>query len=203
MVPNSTVVPETVEPPGRDRVVYVGALTRARGALEMIEVGRLLVGSGVAVHLVGGADGEVAEALRTAHALGEVVWHGFVRNDEAMKQLSGALAGLSLLHDEANYRHSRPTKVIEYMAHGVPVITTPTPPARALVEAAGAGVVVPYADPAAVAAAVRRLAADPESAEVMGRFGHEAARRDHDWARDGEAFVRQLEEWAASAGDGS
>jgi glycosyltransferase involved in cell wall biosynthesis len=196
VVPNSTVVPATVEPPGRDRVVYLGALSRARGAFDLVDVGRRLAGSGVAVHLVGGADAAVSDAMAAADAAGDVVWHGFVPNDQALGLLSGALAGLSLLHDEANYRHSRPTKVIEYMARGVPVITTPTPPAAALVRSAGAGVVVPFEDPAAVTAAVLELAADPERVAAMARRGHEAALRDHDWTRDGADFVRQLEEWA-------
>ncbi len=196
VVPNSTVVPASVTPPGADRVVYVGALTRARGALDMIEVGRLLAGSGVTVHLVGAADDEVRAPLEAAAAAAQVVWHGFVPNDQALALLDGALAGLSLLHDEANYRHSRPTKVIEYMAYGVPVVTTPTPPAKELVESAEAGVVVPFEDPAAVAAAVRALAADPQRAAAMARHGHDAAVRDHDWTRDGKAFVAQLEQWA-------
>jgi glycosyltransferase involved in cell wall biosynthesis len=196
VVPNSTVVPAVVQPPGRDRVVYIGALSRARGALEMVQVGRLLAGSGVTLHLVGGADSEVRDALSVADASGDVVWHGFLPNDRAMALLSGALAGLSLLSDEPNYRHSRPTKIIEYLAWGVPVITTPTPPAVELVEAADAGVVVPFHDPSAVASAVLELAADPPRAQGMARRGHEAALRDHDWTRDGPAFVRQLEQWA-------
>ncbi len=196
VVPNSTVVPATVEPPGHDRVVYVGALSRARGALDLVAAGRLLAGTGITVHLVGGADSQVRDAVAAADAAGDVVWHGFVPNDEALRLLSGALAGLSLLHDEPNYRHSRPTKVIEYLAWGVPVITTPSPPAVALVESADAGVVVPFEDPEAVAEAVRSLAADPERVAAMARRGHEAALRDHDWARDGAAFVSQLERWA-------
>ncbi|MFD0395345.1 glycosyltransferase [Streptomyces nogalater] len=74
-------------------------------------------------------------------------WYGFLPNDRALARLSGALAGLSLLHDQPNYRHSRPTKVVEYMAHGVPVVTTPTPLAAELVERHGCGLVVPYRDP--------------------------------------------------------
>ena len=43
-----------------------------------------------------------------------------------------------------------PTKVVEYMAHGVPVITTPLPLAVELVQNADCGFVVPFGD-------VRRL----------------------------------------------
>jgi glycosyltransferase involved in cell wall biosynthesis len=105
------------------------------------------------------------------------------------------MAGLSLLHDEPNYRHSRPTKVIEYMAHGVPVVTTPTPPSRDLVEGAGCGYVVAFGDASAAASAIRALMADPVERQAMADRGREAALRDHDWRRDGADFVRTLEDW--------
>jgi glycosyltransferase involved in cell wall biosynthesis len=200
VVPNSTWVPVDVEPPGGTRAVYLGALTRARGALDLIGVGERLAGSGVDLHVVGHADAEVDGPLRAAHDAGSIVWHGFVPNDRALALMSGALAGLSLLHDEANYRHSKPTKVIEYMSRGLPVITTPTPPARALVDGAGSGVVVPFEDPAAAADAVLALRDDEPRRAAMGAAGHAAAQRDHDWTRDGAAFVKLLEAWARESG---
>ena len=60
--------------------------------------------------------------------------------------VDGALAGLSLLQDEANFRHSLPTKVVEYMARGVPVVTTPLPRAAELATAHECGFVVPFGD---------------------------------------------------------
>lgn len=196
VVPNTVPVPRTEPPPaGRDRAVYVGRLTRARGALELIEVGRLLAGT-VAVHLVGPADADVAPLLEEAAGRGEVGWHGFRPNDEALGLLDGALAGLSLLHDLPNYARSRPTKVMEYMAHGVPVVTTPNPSSVELVEGYGAGLVVPFGDAAAAAAAVRRLREDDELRERCARAGRAAAVEALDWSRDGPAFVAHLARWS-------
>lgn len=200
VVPNSTWVPAEVMAPGSERAVYVGALTRSRGALDLIEVGRLTQGSGVSVHIIGHADAEVAGPLQDAHDQGLVVAHGFVPNDRALQLLDGALAGLSLLHDEANYRHSRPTKIIEYMSHGVPVITTPSPPAIELVQGADSGAVVGFQDPAAVAAVLATWSADAAERARLGANGHSAAQRDHDWTSDGPAFVRLLESWATPSG---
>ena len=198
VVPNSTPVPAAVPPPDRSVAVYVGHLSRARGAQELVATGRLLRERGcpVQVEVVGHADGPATELLRRAHEAGDVVWHGFLPNAEALRVVEGATAGLSLLHDEPNYRHSRPTKVLEYMARGVPVVTTPTPPARALVEAHGCGVVVPYGDPGAVADAVVALHEDAPRRHALGTAGHEAAKRDHDWNADGARFVEQLRAWA-------
>ena len=196
VVPNSVVVPAAEPPPpGDSRLVYVGALSRARGALDMVEVGRRL-GSEVTVALVGPADRAVEPVLRAAHAEGVVVWHGFLPNDEALRLVDGALAGLSLLHDEPNYAHSRPTKIMEYMAHGVPVITTPNPASVALVERHGCGVVVPYGDVDAVVEAVRRLRAGAAERRAMGAAGRAAAVSAYSWSVDGPRLVEVLESWA-------
>lgn len=197
VVPNSVLVPhEEPPPPGDDRVVYLGRVTRARGGLDLVELGRLLAGE-VVVEVVGPADADVREEMARAAAAGEVLWRGFVPNDEALAGLPGALAGLSLLHDEANYAHSRPTKVMEYMAHGLPVLTTPTAAAVELLERTGAGVVVPFEDPAATAAVVRRLRADRSERLALAAAGRRAAVGELDWRIDGRRFVDQLRSWAA------
>ncbi|MEJ5913394.1 glycosyltransferase family 4 protein [Pseudokineococcus sp. 1T1Z-3] len=197
VVPNSVLVPEgDVPPPGTDRVVYLGRVTAPRGGLELVELGRLLAGE-VFVEVVGPADADVREQLQAAHDAGLVRWRGFVPNDEALAGLPGALAGLSLLHDEPNYAHSRPTKVMEYMAYGLPVVTTPNRAAIELLERAGAGVVVPFEDPAAAAAAVRALRDDPPHREALATAGRAYALAELDWRRDGQRFAAHLEAWAS------
>lgn len=198
VVPNLTRVPESVPPPDDARVVYVGWLSRARGAPEMVGLAERLRGSAL-VELVGPADGETRVALEQADRDGLLRWHGLLPNDQALELMHGAAAGLSLLHDEPNYRHSQPTKVIEYMAHGLPVVTTPLPEPAALVERFGCGLVVPFADAEGTAAAVRTLLDDPERRRTMAAAGHAAAREHFDWGRHAEAFVAQLETWAREA----
>lgn len=195
VVPNTTYVPDEAAPPGgRRRVVYVGWLSPDRGSAEMVALGRLLSARGIAVELIGPAD---AAARAHIEAAGDAVtWHGFVPNADALRMTEGALAGLSLLHDEANFRHSMPTKVAEYMARGVPVITTPLPLAVELVEGADCGFVVPFGDVAAACDAVLRLDADPELRVTMGARGHDAAKRTLGWPAAAREFVAQLEAWA-------
>ncbi len=193
VVPNSTPSPEIVFESGKDRVVYVGHLTAARGVSEMIELGRRLGPSGPVLHLVGSADRSSTAQLTGAQTAGHVVWHGFLPNADALRLVDGALAGLSLLHDEPNYRHSRPTKVMEYMAHGVPVITTPIPPAAELVRSSDCGLVVPFGDIEALVATVQSLAAEPLSRHRLAANGRMVALRDHDWRKDGPRFVEILE----------
>ena len=191
IVPNSTNSPISVQRPGQNRCVYLGSLTRARGVFEMIELARLLGPNGPRLHLIGSADTESSSALEAASDV--LVWHGFVPNDQALLLLDGALVGISLLHDEANYRHSQPTKIIEYMAHGIPVITTPTPPAQALVVEAECGFVVQFGDVVAAATAIRGLIEDPNLRDRFGANGRAAALAKFDWRSDSIRFVAEVE----------
>ncbi|AXH98087.1 glycosyltransferase [Ornithinimicrobium avium] len=203
VVPNTTYVPRDPRPAatpdreGRLRVVYLGSVTMERGADEMVAVARRLrqdSGGSVVVQVIGPAHGRAGQVLEQAAHDGDLEWSGFVPNDEAVERLAGALAGLSLLHDEANFRPSMPTKVVEYMAHAVPVVTTPLPVPTELVRESGGGVVVPFHDVEQTAAQIMTWAQDPVAAAETGRRGHAAAREGFDWVTHAPGFIAALEE---------
>lgn len=195
VVPNSTWVPPTVPEPGTDRVVYLGTVTAARGAVELIELATRLAPQ-IRTDVIGEAHGEARTMLARAAAQGLLRWHGFVPNDRALAMLPGALAGLSLLHDLPNYRVSQPTKILEYMAHGLPVVSTPLPLPDRLLARTGCGVVVPFGNVDAAESVVRSLQQDAVRRRWMAAAGRATAAAEHSWARDGVAFVGQLERWA-------
>jgi glycosyltransferase involved in cell wall biosynthesis len=195
VVPNVNRVPAAVPPPDQPRVVYVGSVTRARGAEDLVEVARLIAAKtdgALKLQVIGPASGDVAAMLNEAAGDGVLDWPGFMPATDALAAVRGSIAGLSLLHDEPNYRVSLPTKVVEYMANGVPVVTTPLPLARDLVEQAGCGIVVPFRDAGAAADAVLSLWSDPARRHAMGAAGHTAARDRFDWAAHARTFVAEL-----------
>lgn len=195
VVPNVPVIPEDVAAPGDRRVVYLGRVARARGAEELVALGRALRGE-VTVEIIGDAEADVIGFLERADGRGDVRWVGYLPNDEALDRVAGALAGLSLLHDLPNFRGSMPTKVLEYLACGIPVITTPLPLAEAVVREADAGEVVPFGDVAAAAAAVRGLAKDPARRRDAGTRGREYVRSHRSWEVEAPRFLALLQGWA-------
>jgi len=197
VVPNTVMVPTKTLPPGRDRVVYLGTVTEARGCSLMISVARMLAalpGGPVRLEIIGEApERKSAEALRQAEQEGILTWHGFLPSQAALARISGALAGLSLLDDLPNFRCSLPTKVVEYGACGIPVITTPLPLAERLVRSTNSGLVVPWRDPEAVVRAVVALRNDLRHAALLGRNGHATALEQYDWQTWSRRFVHEME----------
>jgi glycosyltransferase involved in cell wall biosynthesis len=210
VVPNTTFVPDEPAPPsGARRVVYVGLISPDRGSAEMVDLGKRLAPRGISVELIGPADAAArahieqgrAAAGRTSDGRAAINWHGFVPNEEALELAEGALAGLSLLHDEGNFRHSMPTKVHEYMARALPVITTPLPLPAGLVNEADCGFVVPFGVQGVTAAAdaIARLDDDRGLRVTLGARAHASAKASDGWSKDAAAFVAQLEQWAGQS----
>ncbi len=153
--------------PSEERlVVYVGGVGRARGldlmlqAFAMVDVPDarlLLAGPGEPGPLpprvthVGWVDYPAVPALLQRAA---VVWMPQPRTP--------------------NWDRARATKVMEAMASGRPVVTSDLRRTAAMVRQAGSGLVVPYDDPAAHAAALTDLLRDPRRAAELGAAGRAA-----------------------------
>ena len=199
VVPNTVLVPE--EPPGpaeeHPRVVYLGALTRARGSDELVAVAERL--PGVTFDVLGNASPSVHDDLgRAAQRLDNLRYHGFVPNTEALHRLRGALAGLAMLHPHRNYEQSRPTKVMEYMAHGVPTVTTPNEASAQMVLEADAGAVIGFGDVEGAVAAIRGWDADRTEQHRLALNAYATAREQYSWQRDGARFAEVIGQWAAA-----
>jgi glycosyltransferase involved in cell wall biosynthesis len=82
-----------------------------------------------------------------------------------------------------------PLSLLEAMASGRPAIATDVPGSNEVVHHAESGLLVPRADPLALADAIRRLLADPAAAERLARAGR--ARVDRDFSV--ERMVRGVE----------
>lgn len=203
VVPNSTWVDDR---PGlvdsEARVVHVGRLSKGRGVSTLIAVGEELASrAGPKLILVGSADADVEPVVRDAVERGVLEWRGPLANPAALELVRGAVAGLSLLGNHPNYVHSRPTKIVEYMAQGTPVITTPLPLASEMICQSDAGVITSgWFGPDVVndvVDAVFAYVSSPALRAEHGARGWEYVRRELSWNADGARFVSVIEDWCA------
>ncbi len=185
-VPEATLVSPAPPPPGDTRVVHLGRLSADRGVHELIGLAGRLAPHGIRLDLIGAAGPGARPLLRDAQRVGLLDWFGHVPHRHALRMVEGALAGLSL----ASTPGGTPTKILDYMGRGLPVVTTA--PGASLVEQAGCGLVVPL-DVDAVLDAVLDLKEDPERRLALGRHGHAHALARHHWPDQAAAFVARME----------
>ena len=106
---------------------------------------------------------------------------GWVPYDERHAWLGSADAGVSTHHPHLETEFSYRTRVVDYLAAGLPVVTTDGDALADLVRASGCGVVVPPHDAGALADALAQLADDPDRRrELSVRASVEARRLDWD-----------------------
>lgn len=144
------------------RAVFVGKLIPLHGLDVVIEAARLA--PEVPFRVVGSGQLEALLESRPAN----VEWLPWVEYERLGDELRAAGCALGVFATTPKAGRVIPNKAFQAIACGVPLVTGDTPAARELLVDGESALLVPPGDPAALAAAVRRLAAD---ADLAGRVG--------------------------------
>ncbi len=167
---------------GVPRILSVGRYVEKKGFGDLIAACGLLRDRGVvfACEIIGG--GPLEEELQAQIAgaqLGEVVrLLGPRSQGEVRRQLATAsIFVLACVPETGGGSDNLPTVIMEAMACGVPVVSTPVAGVPEMIRNGQYGVLVPPKNPAALAGALEKLLADPPAAERLGGQGKAAAQK--------------------------
>jgi len=180
------------------RVLYAGTVGLAHGLGTLLDATEELRRDGGGPEVTIAGDGAEAPALRARLAAGGppgVRMLGAVPAERVPSLYAESDVAVVMLRDLPIFEGALPTKLLEAMAAGRPVLLAARGEAARLVEAESCGVVVPPEDPRALAAALAALAADPARRAAMGAAGREAAERD--FGR--QAWLRRWHDLLAAA----
>lgn len=186
--------PRIRRPDAKPLVLGVGRLVEKKGFDDLIRAVAILRRAGLefACTLVG--DGEERTSLSAlAEELDvEVEFAGALTHDETRAMLARAtLLALPCVVGSDGNRDALPTVLLEALAAGVPVISTPIVGVDEIVGGGEAGLLVPPREPAALAAALRDLLADPAHCDALVQAGRARAERLFD-LRTNVARLREL-----------
>lgn len=145
--------------------------------------------------LVGGGDRKAALVAEAAdRGLRNVAFVDPVPKREVPSWLARADVCLLPYQDRDLFAGALPNKTFDYLGAGRPIVAAvPEGELSRLVRAAACGLAVPAEDGAAMAAAVRRLAADPGAARAMGAAGAAYVREHYDRRALAARFVAAVE----------
>jgi glycosyltransferase involved in cell wall biosynthesis len=185
---------------GRRVVVYVGSFERSRQLEFLLQVTQKLASADPRLMLLMIGDGpepdDRAHLERTAQSLGiadRVVWTGWVSSMDTWRWVAGADVAVSLLPRSTLYDLASPTKVVEYLALGVPVVANDQPDQQKVIEESGAGLCCDMCV-GHVASAIEKILLNPALSQRMRNAGpgYVAAERGYDRiaTRVAEAYRR-------------
>ncbi|RLE23966.1 MAG: hypothetical protein DRJ50_05375 [Actinobacteria bacterium] len=154
--PEVPLLPEVVAGE-RSGIVYVGDVTEQRGAVTLLDAAAD-AGLGPVLY-VGRCNDTLRRHLleRAAERSVEIELMGWRPHAEAMAIAGRALAGVSPLHNTPNYRNSLPTKTLEYLAMGTPVVASDLPGTSSVIESLPGVRLVPAGDVDALARALESI----------------------------------------------
>lgn len=170
-------------------VFYLGVVSMERCLDTMINAFALLKNNhpDSHLHLFGPVRVSKAELEAIAgyqQVRSNITFHGYSDQRVALRYARQSVAGIALLKPVADYPESFPTKLFEYMALKLPVITSDFPVYREIVERSACGFCISPYDPEALCRTLESCIADGVLRLQMGNNGRKAAETCYNWASE-------------------
>jgi glycosyltransferase involved in cell wall biosynthesis len=177
------------------RLLFAGTVGLAHGLEVLVEAAQQAGTDAVKATIAGnGADAERIRALIANRSVDNVQMLGTVPSDQVPRLYAQSDAAVVLLRDLPIFQGALPTKVLEAMAAGRPLLLAARGEAATLVQRAGAGLVVSPEDPSALAAAILKLHRDSDLRAALGRAGRAYVEQHFGTARAGSEWETALRE---------
>jgi colanic acid biosynthesis glycosyl transferase WcaI len=180
----------------RPRVIYCGTVGLAQGVGTIVDAATELRAMGIELDFLIVGDGAEREALiETARrrGLANVRFVGRVPREEVPDLIISSDVAVLSLRDVPLFEDALPTKMLEYMAAGLPVVASASGDVARLLSRADAGVACRPGDATALASGIREVTRDWARAHEMGANGRRYVEANY----SREAFVTSLERVAA------
>lgn len=168
-------------------IAHLGVLEAGRGSAILVEVLALVREQWPEARLlcIGSCESAAFQAvldarIRSQGLEGAIHVTGWVPRAEAWRLAGEADVGLCLIPSGPLYDVASPTKLVECLALGLPMVVNEHPDQRQVIEGSGAGYVVEWSA-REIAAAISRLLGDTKSRNAMSARGPEYVARNRSY----------------------
>lgn len=180
-------------------IVSIGRLIEKKGFSDLISACALLRfrGHAFVCSIIG--EGPLEESLRAQIAAEKLEQSVKLTGPQTQAQIAERLAHATMFvlpctREADGGMDNLPTVIMEAMAAGLPVISTPLGGIPEMIEPGVNGELVPERDPASLCDAIERLIADPGKARRFGHRGREIAREKFSVERSARQLRRLFDE---------
>jgi glycosyltransferase involved in cell wall biosynthesis len=183
--------------PGQPKAaIHLGAQSRTRGTTMFVKAFSRVVQQlpDAQLWLVGSFnrpqyEAEIRALIQDLGLQNNVVITGALPYPDALQWLERASIGLVGYQHVAQYEQATPTKLLEYMAAGLPVVASDVQANRQFMEGIDCGYLLDPLDDRQFAEAMIRLFVDDDLAHAMGANGLRTALAKYNWNRQAETLL--------------
>lgn len=199
-MPKLTLFDKYIVPRGDKKgIFYIGVIARERGIYHVLEALRIIKEKGIHFHFhcVGsistGDENKISDKL-TKYGLEEcVTFYGRLELVKGYQYSKECRVGVAILAPSENYKESYSTKMFEYMAAGMPVITSNFPIYKNVIETNDCGICVDPFNTHEIARAIEYLMLNDEAADRMGKNGRSAVEKEYNWMVENKKMLNLYE----------
>lgn len=185
-------------------LVYLGTLDRARQIDVLFEMLAIVSNSCPNVHLVLAGDTEddhyrawLKQRAEETGVSSKVLWTGWLPMEQGWRYVRRAEIGLSPIPRNSLLDVGSPTKALEYLALGIPVLGNDNPDQAWVIRESGAGRCVPYTAGDFADAVIKLLNLDPKERADMAERGKRFVREHRDYAVIAETVAARYQQLIA------
>ena len=179
---------------GGNQIFYIGVVSLDRAVETTLEALRILHRRKVDfyMHFIGPINVKV-DLEQWSDISDKVKFYGRMDSKEGFELSKNCVLGLSVLKPIKNYIGSYSTKIFEYMAVGLPVITSNFPLYREVVERYDTGYCVDPFSAIDIAEKIEALITNPAQAKEKGMNGLRAVSEKFSWSAEREKMEKLYE----------
>lgn len=168
----------------KNELFYIGDISIERGLDITIEAISQLKEKypEIMMHYIGSYEPSLIKSLNLNHINDNIKFYGRLSLFDGLEYSRSAKVGLSVLKPIQNYIKSYSTKIFEYMALGLPVITSNFPLYKDVVEKYHCGICIDPLNVKELVEAIEYIFSNPDEARLMGENGKNLISEKFNWS---------------------
>ena len=169
-----------------NEIFYIGGISNNRGfdvLIQALKILRLKIPD-IFAHFIGPYTKELIDNEQLNDIKENFKLYGSLPLIKGLKYSQNSKIGLSILKPISNYTQSYSTKIFEYMAIGLPVITSNFKLYKDIIDENNCGICVNPENPNEIAKAIEFILINPEKAKEMGQNGSRLVKEKYNWTNE-------------------
>ena len=174
-----------------NEIFYLGSITKERGFDIILDTMEILKNNNlnIKVNFVGRHSESDTHKVADRNLEDVVTLNGYMNLMDGYNLSRNSKVGISILEPIDNYLQSYSTKIFEYMAIGLPVITSNFELYRNVIEKHKCGICVNPNNPKEIAKAIMQIIDNPQEAGQMAQNGLIATQELFNWSHQKEKML--------------